>query len=51
MANKQVIDDGNVLKAFKRAVKGQIEEKKITVTYLDKDGNIKKFKVKIKRRW
>lgn len=48
MENKQVIDTKEVLKAFKKAIKGQLKEKELTVTYLDKDGNIKKFKTKIK---
>lgn len=46
MKNKQVIDDKEVLKAFKKSVKEQTR-KKLAVTYLDKDGSIKKIKTKI----
>lgn len=48
MKNKVIIDTDEVLKVFKKAIKEEKIEKSINVTYLDKDGNIKKFKTKTK---
>ena len=48
MKNKVIINDSEVLKAFKKALKEPKEKKSINVTYLDKDGNIKRIKIKIK---
>ena len=48
MKNKTIIDPNEVLKAFKKTLKEPKNKKSINVTYLDKDGNIKKFKTKIK---
>ena len=48
MKNKVIIDTDEVLKAFNKALMKQYNEKIIEVTYLDKDGNIKKFKSKTK---
>lgn len=48
MKNKPIIDEKKVLMAIRKAIKNKTEEKNITVTYLDNQGNIKKFKSKIK---
>lgn len=48
MKNKVIINPNNVLKAFNKALMKQYNEKTIEVTYLDKDGSIKRFKSKIK---
>ena len=48
MKNKVIIDADEVLKAFKKALMEKHKQKSINVTYLDKDGNIKKIKTKTK---
>lgn len=48
MKNKVIIDTDEVLKAFKKAIKEEKIEKTIEVTYLDKDGSVKRFKSKIR---
>ena len=48
MKNKPIIDEKKILKAIRKAIKNKTEEKNIVVTYLDDQGNLKKFKSKIK---
>ena len=48
MRNKTIINPNDVLKAFNKALIKQHKQKSITVTYLDMDGNIKRFKSKIR---